>query len=438
MNHLSRSYQKFGIVALSGMAAVVLAAPHAGWAQSGEIVQLMAQEPSPALGHSASSQGYLGVDVADLDQEKAQTLKLKEVRGAVITLIDHDAPAGQIGLKVNDVVLQLNGQTVEGAEQLRRMLKEIPAGRKVSMEISRDGSIQTLSVELADRRVMEKDVWNKIGNGGDVFAQGTGMGILSGGGDEPLPGGFHMPFFGSTLNVGAMVEPLTSQMSEYLGVSSGLMVKQVAHKSEAATAGLKAFDVILKVGPEAITNLAGWDRALRANEGKPVQVTIFRDKKQQTLTLQVDSKHKQGELEMVEPFGADDCPLLVAEIGPEFVQQFAFKDDGAAEALRDQAEALKEQFNADDLKNFKIDPKQMEQLKQQLDEALKNFKVEEFKSDDFKFNEKQMQQLKQQMDEFRKSFKPEDFKEFKFDQKQLDELKQQMEQMKDFGFGNRV
>jgi len=41
--------------------------------------------------------GYLGVDLADVDQEKAQALKLKEVRGAVITLIDHDAPAGRSG-----------------------------------------------------------------------------------------------------------------------------------------------------------------------------------------------------------------------------------------------------------------------------------------------------------------------------------------------------
>ena len=211
---------------------------------------MQATEPAAA---ALSSQGYLGVDLADVDQEKAQALKLKEVRGAVITLIDHDAPAGQIGLRVNDVVLKLNGQKVEGAEQLRRMLREIPAGRKVSLEISRDGNIQTMAVELADRRVMEHDVWNKLGNGGDVFAQGRGMGILGGGGDAPLPGGFHMPFFGSTLNVGALVEPLTSQMAEYLGVPSGLMVKQVAHKSEAAAAGLKAFDVILKVGPDAIT-----------------------------------------------------------------------------------------------------------------------------------------------------------------------------------------
>jgi len=92
------------------------------------------------------------------------------------------------------------------------------------------------------------------------------------------------------------VEPLTSQMAEYLGIPNGLMVKQVAHKSEAALAGLKAFDVILKVGSEAVTNVAGWDRALRANQGKAVQVTILRDKKQQTVTLQVDSKRHQGEL----------------------------------------------------------------------------------------------------------------------------------------------
>ena len=108
-----------------------------------------------------------------------------------------------------------------------------------------------------------------------------------------------MPFFGSSLNVGAMVEPLTSQMADFLGVHCGVMVKQVARKSEAAAAGLKAFDVILKVGNETMTTPADWDRALRANQGKPVQVTILRDKKQQTLTLQVDSKHR-GALEMEE------------------------------------------------------------------------------------------------------------------------------------------
>jgi membrane-associated protease RseP (regulator of RpoE activity) len=365
MKHLG-PIQSLGIVAVAAGLAI---APHLSPAQSRGLAQLL--EPSHLL-LGSTSQGYLGVDLSDVDPAQAQALKLKEVRGAIITLIDHDAPAGQIGLKVNDVVLQLNGQNVEGAEQLRRMLREIPAGRKVSMEISRDGNVQTLAVELADRRVMEHDIWNKIGNSGNASSpQAPGMGILAGEGAGSVPGGFHMPFFGSSLNVGALVEPLTSQMADYLGVPSGLMVKQVTHKSEAAAAGLKAFDVILKVGTDAITNLAAWDRALRSNQGKPVQVTILRDKKQQTLTLQVDSKHKQGSLQ----FPAGDGPV--------------------------NTDAL--------LESFQIEP------------------------GDFKIDQNQIDELKQQLEEMRKSFNPDDFK---IDPQQMEEFRQQMEQMKVLGFAN--
>ena len=247
------------------------------------------QNLNPLLSHS-SGQGYLGVLVTDVDSDSASRLKLKEVRGAVITLIDHDAPAGQIGLKVNDVILEINGQNVAGTEQFGRMLREIPAGRKVSLDISRDGNVQTVTVQLVDRKSMEQAVWKNINNG-DEFPAPTGMGILTGGGDATLPG-FHMPFFGSSLNVGALVEPLTAQMADYLGVTNGVMVKQVARKSEAAAAGLKPHDVIVKVGTDAINTTADWDRALRANQGRPVQVTILRDRKQQTVSLQVDSKHK--------------------------------------------------------------------------------------------------------------------------------------------------
>jgi membrane-associated protease RseP (regulator of RpoE activity) len=360
MKHFLRPYRGYGFVMLLGVGAWVAIAPLGAWAQSRGLVEIF-QNQSPLMGHS-SSQGYLGVDLADVDQEKAQALKLREVRGAIVTLVDHDAPAGQIGLKVNDVVLKLNGQAVEGAEQLRRMLREIPAGRKVSLEISRDGNEQTLAVELADRRAMEQDVWNKIGTGGDVYSQTPGMGILPSGGDAPLSGGgFHMPLFGSSLNVGAMVEPLTLQMAEYLGVPNGLMVKEVARKSEAAAAGLKAFDVILKVGNDAITTLGDWERALRSNQGKPVQVTVLRDRKQQTLTLQVDSK-RHGLLEYEEIFPAGDAAEMSLD----------------AQALRDQTEALRERIRVEDLK---IEPKIMEQVRQQMDELKRQ--MEEVKAQGF-------------------------------------------------------
>ena len=280
-------------VALLGAGALLGVRPVS--AQSAGIAQVL-EEPSPLL--RSSAQGYMGVLVGDVDADTAAKLKLKEVHGAVITLIDHDAPAAQAGVRVNDVVLQLNGQQVDGAEQFSRMLREVPAGHTVTMLISRDGNQQTIAVGLVDRKKMEHDVWNRLDNGGDTTTSAPGMAILAGGGaggvgDAPVPGGFHLPFIGtSVLNVGVLAEPLTSQMADYLGIQSGLMIKQVARKSEAETAGLKAYDVILKVGNDGIATTSDWDRMLRANQNRPVQVTILRDRRQQSVVLQVDSKHR--------------------------------------------------------------------------------------------------------------------------------------------------
>ncbi len=153
MNYLIEAVRSFGFAGSLAQVRVcgVGRAPHAARAQANDLGQLV---DGSSLCCCPAHRATWAWNWRTWTQEKAQALKLKEVRGAIITLIDHDAPAGQIGLKVNDVVLQLNGQNVEGAEQLRSMLKEIPSGRKVSIEISRDGNIQTLAVELADRQVL--------------------------------------------------------------------------------------------------------------------------------------------------------------------------------------------------------------------------------------------------------------------------------------------
>ena len=197
-----------------------------------------------------------------------------------------------------------------------------------------------------------------------------------------------------------MVEPLTSQMADYLGVPSGIMIKQVASKSQAASAGLKAFDVILKVGPEPISTLADWDRSLRSNQGKPVQVTILRDRKQQTLTLQVDSK-RHGQLQLEELFPSTGSPLvadlaigLVPQLDPDFADQLRAETQSTADQLRQQAEALRDRIKADD---FKLDQSQLDQIRQQMEEFRKTFNPE-----DFKLTPQQLQQFHHQMDELKR------------------------------------
>lgn len=289
MKHFLRPTRCLELAALFGIALSIAPAPAA--AQASRITQIL-EEPGHLL-HS-NAPGYLGVLVGDVDADAASRLRLKDTHGAVVTLIDHDAPAAQAGIRVNDVLLRINGQQVDNAEQFSHILRQIPAGHTAALQLTRDGNTETISVQLVDRKKMEHDVWNKLDSGTTDATPAPAMSMLGSGGaaDTPSSSGFHMPFFGSSLNVGAIVEPLTAQMADYLGVQSGLMVKQVARKSAAETAGFRAFDVILKVGSDGVSTTADWERALRSNQGKSVQVMILRDKKQQTVTLQVDKHHR--------------------------------------------------------------------------------------------------------------------------------------------------
>jgi len=433
MKYFSRPYKMIGTAALLGLTMGWIATPPAAPAQTA--ISRIMQEINPLLSHS---QGYLGVLVSDVDNDSANKLKLKEVRGAVITLIDHDAPAGQIGLHVNDVVLSVNGQTVEGAEHFGRMMREVPAGHKVTLIISHDGTPQTVTVQLVDRKKMEHDVWNKMNDSDSFPPPPAGMGLLTGGGEGWSLG--HVSPFGSSLKVGALVEPLTSQMADYLGVQSGVMVKQVARKSEAANAGLKAFDVILKVGSDPIQTTADWDRALRSNEGKQVQVTILRERKQQTVNLQVDSKH-HSQVEWYDILPQGECPEVAAldpqmnqEIGRELAESLLQQaqefhpqiDQQQLDQLRKQSEAMRDMFKDQKFPEFKVDPKAMEELQKQMGQFRQSFKADQFKIDP-----KQMEELQRQMEEFRKSFP----QNFQMERWQLDKFNHQLEQMHDLSLG---
>ncbi|HEY9126033.1 MAG TPA: PDZ domain-containing protein [Acidobacteriaceae bacterium] len=267
------------------VAGGVLAAATAGsYAQGLQVSEAWTRTLLLLHGHS---QGLLGVYVGDVDQEKAQALHLKAMHGAEITILDHDAPASKAGLKLHDVIVQMNGEAVENAEQVRRMLRDTPPGKKVQLVVSRDGAEMNFTVQMADRRKVQEEAWNELGTMG--ASNTPAQGFLSGN-NAPSGGGFHMPFFGNSLHVGVMVEPLTAQMADFLGVTGGVMIKSVAHKSAADAAGLRAHDVILEVAGEQVATQSDWERLLRSSAGKPVQVAIFRDRSKQLVLLQVDGK----------------------------------------------------------------------------------------------------------------------------------------------------
>jgi S1-C subfamily serine protease len=275
------------VCAIGGVYALAAAEQHG----------IAAQDPTAMLGRS--SQGYLGVDLRDIDNDRAAALKLKEATGAEIVMVDRDAPAGKAGLKPHDVILQMNGQQVAGEEQFRRMLHETPAGRTVSLVISRDGQQRTVSMQLADRATLEQDSWSRmvVPAPGDDDDEGY---VLQGSSDHGFNSG--SGFFGAfslgSPSVGVELDVLGSQLADYFGVKNGqgLLVKHVAENSPASRAGLKAGDVITSANGQTMATLNEWVKMLHANRGKQVQVTLVRNHKEQTVSLDAGNGKSHGQL----------------------------------------------------------------------------------------------------------------------------------------------
>jgi serine protease Do len=261
-----------------------------------------------APGHAS---GYLGVSVRDITQDEVVALKLKDTHGAEIILVDHDAPAGKAGLREHDVVLMMNGQSIEGQDQLRRMLHDTPPGKAIVLLVSHDGQLRTVSTQMAvSQEEVEREAFEQrlsVSEPADPPA------------DIPGPGSFAPPaspapvhgssFIGGMLMsssyTGAVLEKVSTQLAQFFGVPNGggLLVRSVQGNSPAALAGMQAGDVVIQANAKPVATTSDWAKAVKTSRGKPLAIVVVRDKKQQTLTLTPEGK-KHSSLDVQMPIMA--------------------------------------------------------------------------------------------------------------------------------------
>jgi serine protease Do len=247
----------------------------------------------------AASQGYLGVTVHDVDPVRAQKEKLANPSGAEIVSLDHDAPAAKAGVHTGDVIQSINGQLVTDAATLTRMLRDMPVGKFIDLEVIHNAKIQRFHLQLADRTALVQHAWAHhfhvpipepapMVQGFAAQHSYASDGASSGDSDTPDPQAY----------IGAAVEPLTPQLAKYFGVraGNGLLVRSVEDKSPAGNAGLDAGDIIVTANGMPLETTADWLQTLRANAGHPVTILVLRNRKVLTLAITVDARITQSEL----------------------------------------------------------------------------------------------------------------------------------------------
>jgi S1-C subfamily serine protease len=255
--------------------------------------------------HKYLPQGYLGVEARDVSEDQIGALKLKEARGAEIVSLDHDGPACKAGMRMHDVILQMNGQAVEGQDQLKRLLRDQPVGRTVSFVVSREGQTQTMTMQMADRRTVGQQAWEQhysVPAPGEAISgsvRGNSfMAASTSAGTTAIPKGHRemlaMNMILSSSYTGAQLEVMGPQLAGFFGAEggAGLLVRSVDSNSPAEEAGLKAGDVVVKVNSIAVSSGTDWTKTVHENKGRPVPVVVIRDKREQTLTLTPDGKKR--------------------------------------------------------------------------------------------------------------------------------------------------
>jgi membrane-associated protease RseP (regulator of RpoE activity) len=274
------------MIMLPFLAIAALAADHSSF-----------DAPSESFGFSSEDWGggsYLGVDTRDITPDRVTALHLKDERGVEITMVDQDAPAGKAGLKEQDVILTVNGTDVQSVEQLRRMIRETPPGRAVTLGISRNGQPITFKVELADRK---KNYSNNFGPDTKRFKftmpTMPAMPVMP---DIDLP--VSIVVVHSSMRSGLMVENLTPQLGDFFGAKNGqgVLVRSVEKGSGADKAGFRAGDVIVKINGEPIHDSGDFSHALRSRKDNTASISVIRDRKEQTITISLPERKQSDRL----------------------------------------------------------------------------------------------------------------------------------------------
>jgi serine protease Do len=249
---------------------------HSGWAQPA-LAQAQADlsnlEQNLRLATQMRSGVYLGVQLADVDADRAKALHLDEERGVEVEKVEPGSPADSAGLKAGDVLLTYNGENVLGARQLGRLVAETPSGRKVRIQFWRDGKTQSTVATMTESRVRRPF-------SGDLDIQVPDIHIAIP--DIPTP----MVVWKSPA-LGIECESLDSQLADYFGVKRGVLVRSVEKGSAAEKAGLRAGDILTAVDNRPVASAHDVVSCLRTERraGRPIAVALVREHRQLTFNV---------------------------------------------------------------------------------------------------------------------------------------------------------
>ncbi|HEU4402225.1 MAG TPA: Do family serine endopeptidase [Candidatus Polarisedimenticolia bacterium] len=192
------------------------------------------------------SRGYLGISLGEITPDLQEAFGLKTDKGALVQSIQPGLPADEAGLKRGDVIVAVDGHSIESTNEVVRMVSAKEPGSTVRLTVNRGGKEMTLNAKLAERPL--------LGRGQEPGAR---PGEPS---EEP-----------NEKMLGISVDDLTPQILQELDLpkeTAGVVVTRVSKVSQAYEKNLGEGDVITELNRAPIKSVADYRRELhKVKEG---------------------------------------------------------------------------------------------------------------------------------------------------------------------------
>jgi len=193
------------------------------------------------------TRGWLGVGIQDLSAELAAYYNKDDSKGVLVTEVHKGDPADKGGIRVKDIITGVNGDPVDSARSLSRIIANSPVGREIPITVFRGGKEKTLAVVLAKRTDSNLTADRKTE---------------------------------STDDFGLKLAELTPETSLRLGLpdhEKGVLITDVEPGSKGEKAGVRRGDIVKEVNRAPIDTLTDYRRQLeQARTGTPVHLLLKR------------------------------------------------------------------------------------------------------------------------------------------------------------------
>jgi serine protease Do len=191
------------------------------------------------------TRGRLGIGIQPLTKELAQSFGLETTDGVVVVNVEDGSPADKSGLRLGDVIVSYNGERIDQANELPRLVAGTKPGEKAAVEIVREGKREKLDVAV-----------------GEASAAAAAGATKPGQGTKPS-------------GLGLSLRELAPEERKALGVEYGLVVTEVGDKL--AGTPIRAGDVIVAVNQSRFKSLEEFNKLVAAQKsGERVALLVRR------------------------------------------------------------------------------------------------------------------------------------------------------------------